>query len=70
LHELRGGADFAQLAKAKSEDASAARGGDIGTQGRGLLAPAYDNELFSLAPGAQSQVVETAMGFHIIHRIE
>jgi parvulin-like peptidyl-prolyl isomerase len=70
LQELREGADFAELAKAKSEDSSAARGGDIGTQARGLLAPAYENKLFSLEPGGQSQVVETAMGFHIIDRLE
>jgi hypothetical protein len=70
LGELRNGADFAQLAKAKSEDGSAERGGDVGLLARGLLAPAYDTALFSLAPGGQSQLVETAMGFHIIQRLE
>jgi parvulin-like peptidyl-prolyl isomerase len=69
LKELRLGADFGELAKAKSEDTSAPRGGDIGIQARGLLAPAYDNKLFSLPPGGQSQLVETAMGFHIIQRL-
>jgi len=70
LKELRDGADFAELAKTKSEDGSAERGGDVGLQARGLLAPAYDTKLFSLPPGGQSQVVETAMGFHIIQRLE
>lgn len=69
LKQLKRGADFAELAKAKSEDTSAIRGGDVGIQGRGLLAPAYDNKLFELPPGGQSQVVETAMGFHIIERM-
>ncbi|HMJ12842.1 MAG TPA: peptidylprolyl isomerase [Polyangiaceae bacterium] len=70
LAELRDGADFAELAKAKSEDGSAERGGDVGLLARGQLAPAYDTKLFSLPPGGQSQVVETAMGFHIIQRLE
>ena len=70
LKQLRKGADFAELAKTKSEDTSAIRGGDIGIQARGLLAPAYDNKLFQLPPGGQSQVVETAMGFHIIERLK
>jgi hypothetical protein len=69
LAQLRKGADFAELAKTKSEDGSAERGGDIGIQSRGLLAPAYDNALFELKPGQQTQVVETAMGFHIIERL-
>jgi hypothetical protein len=69
LEELGHGADFAALAKSKSEDSSAERGGDIGVQARGRLAPAFDNELFELPLGGQSQIVETEMGFHIIQRL-
>ena len=69
LKQLRKGADFAELAKTKSEDASAIRGGEVGLQPRGLLAPAYEKALFALKPGERSAVVETDMGFHIIERL-
>ena len=69
LAELSAGAEFAELAKAKSEDSSAPRGGDVGNRGRGLLAPPYESALFALAPGGRSAVVESAFGFHIIERL-
>lgn len=64
------GADFAALAKKKSEDSSAERGGDLGEVGRGLFAPAYEAAAFALQPGEVSAVVETDFGFHVIQRVE
>ena len=64
------GADFAAIAREKSEDASAERGGDVGTLGRGRLAPEYEAAAFALSPGDTSEVVETEFGFHIIQRVE
>ena len=69
LDQLADGADFAELAKTKSEDGSALRGGDIGLQPRGLLAPPFEKALFALKPGERSPVIETEMGFHIIERL-
>lgn len=69
LKKLKKGADFAELAKKESEDSSAERGGDIGLQPRGVLAPPYEKALFALKPGERSGVVETEMGFHIIERL-
>ncbi len=62
--------DFAALAKQRSEDASASRGGDLGWVGRGRLAPEYEAAAWALKPGQVSDVVETAFGFHIIERVE
>lgn len=63
-------ADFAAVARERSEDASAERGGDVGTLGRGRLAPEYEAAAFALQPGEVSAVVETEYGFHIIQRLE
>lgn len=64
------GADFAALAKKYSEDGSAERGGDLGSVGRGMFAPAFEAAAFALKPGETSVVVETDFGFHIIQRVE
>jgi peptidyl-prolyl cis-trans isomerase SurA len=67
--ELLGGADFAALARERSEDGSAERGGDVGTLGRGRLAEAYELAAFALAENELSVVVETEFGFHVIQRL-
>ncbi|MDC0717381.1 peptidylprolyl isomerase [Nannocystis bainbridge] len=64
------GADFEALAKKRSEDGSAERGGDLGAVGRGMFAPAYEAAAFALKPGELSAVVESDFGFHVIQRIE
>lgn len=66
---LSDGADFADLAKEASDDASAASGGDLGSQARGRLALAYEQALFSLEPGHISQPIESEFGYHIIQRM-
>ncbi len=67
--KLSQGGDFAAIVKKYSEDASKARGGDIGEVGRGLLAPAFEDALFALKVGELSTVVETEFGFHVIQRL-
>lgn len=72
--ELRGrvtapGADFAAIARADSEDASAEDGGDLGMVGRGLLAQPYEEAAWNLGVGEVSQVVRSEFGFHIIERL-
>ncbi len=62
-------ADFAAIARERSEDGSASEGGDLGSLGRGRLAPEYERAAFALSPGQISSVVETAFGFHIIQRL-
>jgi hypothetical protein len=70
LARARGGADFAELARANSEDpGSAENGGYYGPVPRGQFVPAFDSASFALEPGAISDVVPTQFGFHIIRRL-
>jgi len=64
------GADFAALAKKYGEDGSAEKGGELGSVGRGMFAPAFETAAFALKPGETSEVVETDFGFHVIQRVE
>lgn len=67
LAELRGGADFAVLARRFSDDASNAEsGGDLGWFGTGQMVPEFEQVAFALRAGQTSGIVETDFGFHII----
>ena len=68
LKELRAGADFAQVAKAKSQDpGSAAKGGDLGFFARGRMIKPFEDTAFGMAKaGDISGVIESPFGFHII----
>ncbi|GMA15096.1 peptidylprolyl isomerase [Deinococcus metallilatus] len=66
LRDLQGGADFAQLAKTKSQDpGSAAEGGDLGCVSSGETVAAFDKVAFS-APLNQPQLVQTEYGWHVL----
>ena len=65
--QLKGGADFAALARKESQDASsAAQGGDLGYLAKGEMDSAFEKSAFALKPGQISDVVSTPYGFHII----
>ena len=68
LAELKGGANFAEVAKAKSDDTgSAARGGDLGLFGRGRMVKPFEDAAFALQnPGDLSDIVESQFGYHIL----
>lgn len=67
IKELEGGADFAELAKAKSTGPSGPKGGDLGTFGKGQMVPEFETAAFALEKGAFSkEPVKTQFGFHII----
>lgn len=64
------GEDFAELARRYSQDqASAERGGDLGTFGRGEMVPSFEEAAFGLEPGTVSEPVESPYGLHLI-RVE
>ncbi|ANJ56869.1 peptidylprolyl isomerase [Pseudomonas silesiensis] len=60
------GEDFASVARAGSEDVSASEGGDLGYFPRGRMLPEFEAAAFALAPGAVSEPVRTAVGWHLI----
>ncbi len=67
LAELKGGADFADVARRKSDDANTApRGGDLGWRVKGELIPEYDAVVFKLGAKRMSEVFQTKFGFHLI----
>lgn len=68
--EIAGGADFAEIAKDKSDCPSGSGGGDLGSFGRGMMVPEFEQAAFALEPGALSDVVETDFGYHVITRTE
>ncbi len=59
--------DFATLASRVSECPSALEGGFLGQVRRGQLYPALEQPLFRLAPGEMSGIVESPLGFHLLH---
>jgi peptidyl-prolyl cis-trans isomerase D len=63
--EARGGADFGELARRWSEDASAVNGGDQGRMAEGQLDPALAAAVFAAGAGQITGVVETARGLAI-----
>jgi peptidyl-prolyl cis-trans isomerase D len=65
--EARGGADFAELARANSDDlGSKSEGGDLGWIEAGLMQPGFEEALFAMEPGTISDPVKTDEGFHVI----
>jgi peptidyl-prolyl cis-trans isomerase SurA len=67
---VRGGADFAELARVHSEDSSAARGGDLGWVYPGDTVPDFERAMDALKPGQISEPVKTPFGWHLIQVIE
>ncbi len=63
---LKAGADFAEMAKAHSQDNSAASGGDLGAFAQGAMVAEFDKVAFSLKDGDLSEPFRTQFGWHII----
>jgi parvulin-like peptidyl-prolyl isomerase len=65
--ELVGGKDFAEVARARSQDTgSAEKGGHLGTLNRGQTVAEFEEAAFRLKEGELSPVVKTQYGYHII----
>jgi parvulin-like peptidyl-prolyl isomerase len=65
VRQLRQGADFAELARLHSQDASAEAGGDLGYLHRGMLGSTAEQALAPLAPGEVSEPVRLLEGIAI-----
>ncbi len=68
LEQLRGGADFAELAQEHSEDpGNADNGGDLGWVTRGMMDPAFEQASFALQTGELiGAPVKSDFGYHLI----
>jgi peptidyl-prolyl cis-trans isomerase D len=71
LKQIKGGADFAELAKKDSEDTGTApKGGDLDWFVKGQMVPEFEKVAFSLKPKETSDIVTTTYGYHIIQVLE
>jgi peptidyl-prolyl cis-trans isomerase C len=66
LDQIKGGADFGELAKEKSKDPGAADGGDLGYFTKDQMVPEFSDVAFKMYPGQLSNPVKTQFGWHII----
>ncbi|HXD39349.1 MAG TPA: peptidylprolyl isomerase [Ramlibacter sp.] len=65
-----GQADFAQLAREFSQDASAPKGGDLGWANPGLFVPEFEDAMNALAPGQIAEPLVSRFGVHLIQLLE
>jgi len=70
--ELKNGADFAELAKTKSDDKrSAEKGGEMPWFSNGRMIAEFANAAFALKnKGDYTEPIETAYGYHIIKKLD
>jgi peptidyl-prolyl cis-trans isomerase D len=67
LKQIRGGANFAELAQKNSDDpGSKTQGGELGWLDRGRTVPEFDKVAFTLPVGQTSDVIRTQFGYHIL----
>ena len=65
--QAQAGADFAKLAKDFSKDpGSAAQGGDLGWQQKGMFVAPFEEALFAMKPGEVRGPIKTQFGYHVI----
>jgi len=68
LKKIKGGANFAALARDFSTCPSKSKGGDLGWFGEGAMVPAFEQAVKRLGQGSVSPIVSTHFGFHIIKK--
>ncbi len=65
--QIDAGADFAELAKAHSDDpGSAQAGGDLGWVEKGMMVQPFEEALFAMETGRVSEPVLSQFGYHLI----
>jgi peptidyl-prolyl cis-trans isomerase SurA len=60
------GADFAELARVHSEDATAPKGGDLGWIAAGDTVPEFERVMNSLPENGVSEPIQTPFGWHLV----
>jgi len=64
--EVRGGADFAEVARRESTGPSASAGGDLGFFEKGQMVATFSEVAFGLELNETSDPVQTQFGWHVI----
>ncbi len=64
--EIENGVSFEEIAKAKSQCPSGAKGGDLGKFGPGQMVPEFDKVVFSGDVGVLYGPVQTQFGYHLL----
>ncbi|MEO5765379.1 MAG: peptidylprolyl isomerase [Casimicrobiaceae bacterium] len=67
---IASGAKFDELARINSEDASSAKGGDLGWLSTGDTVPDFERAMEKLKPDEVSVAVRTPFGWHLIQVLE
>jgi peptidyl-prolyl cis-trans isomerase SurA len=67
---VNGRADFAEMARVHSDDASAGRGGELDWVYPGDTVPDFERAMLELKVGEISQPVRTPFGYHLIQVLE
>lgn len=67
---IENGADFAELARLHSDDASASKGGDLGWLSPRDTVPEFERAMDALQPGQISNPVQSQFGWHLIQVLE
>jgi len=71
LQRVRGGEDFAVVAREVSEDANRARGGELGLRPAARLPDLFVEQVRNLSPGEVSPtLLRSGAGFHVLKLIE
>jgi peptidyl-prolyl cis-trans isomerase C len=66
LKLVKAGVDFDKIARERSKDSAAEKGGEFGWLARGRMIPAVDQVAFALDKGEVSAIIETQLGYYII----
>jgi len=66
LVELDGGADFAELAMAKSTGPSGPNGGALGWFGPGMMVKEFEDAVTGMEPGDVAGPIQTQFGWHLV----
>jgi peptidyl-prolyl cis-trans isomerase SurA len=70
LRQIRGGADFGQVAAAFSDAPDALQGGSLGWRPPARLPSVFADPVLKMKPGDVSNVLRSASGFHIVKLLE
>ena len=70
LAEIRGGADFANMAVTHSDGQQALEGGDLGWRQAGDLPTVFGDAILALEVGDVSEPIRSASGFHLVKLVD